>query len=66
MPAVSEPLPPPDHQWVAEQAAATGLPDPDNSILLLVLPAKQRQDSEPAGRREIAGDRVGLSPHSTS
>ena len=39
-----ESLPPPYRQWVAEQALAMGLPDPDHFILLLVRLEKQRQD----------------------
>lgn len=46
MPAVYESLPPPDRQWVADQAEAMGLPDPDSYLLLLVRLEKQRQELE--------------------
>jgi hypothetical protein len=39
-----EALPPDLREWVHRQAAAMGLPGPDNYILLLLKLEKQRQD----------------------
>jgi hypothetical protein len=55
-------LPPPYRQWVADQAGAMGLPDPDSYIVLLVRLEKQRQDLEPGGKREITEGGPASSP----